>query len=85
MSVSLSEPACGTYGLLFCMKIVAKLIIGSRVIVGVYSSQYEENSLQNAVSVSLSEPALVYSMQCQSVCPSGVKLVREITREPLDL
>jgi len=43
-----SEPAFGSYGLLFCMKTVAKLIkeVSVGVIVGLLTHKYAENSAQ---------------------------------------
>ena len=46
-----SEPAFGTYGLSLCIKTVAKLIIGVRVIVGLFIA----HNMQCSVSVRLSE------------------------------
>ena len=48
---SMFEQSFGTYGLLFCMKNVVKLILRVQVIVGFLNSQYAENSSQYAVSV----------------------------------
>jgi len=49
----MSEPAFGTYKLLSCMNIIAKLIMGVRIIMGLLSSknagsisQYANNSLK---------------------------------------
>ena len=51
MCTSMSKPAFETYWLLFCMKSVAKLIIGVRVSVGVglHSSHYAVHSSHYAV------------------------------------
>jgi len=51
MSVDLAEQAFGTYGLLFCTKAVAKLIVGVRVrvIMSLFGSHYAENASQYAV------------------------------------
>ena len=53
LCVCMSEPAVGTYRLLSCMNIIAKLIMGVRISVGLLSStnagsisQYADNSLQ---------------------------------------
>jgi len=56
MSVDLAEQAFGTYGLLFCTKAVAKLIVGVRVrvIMSLFGSHYAENASQYAVLVRLS-------------------------------
>jgi len=49
--IGVYELEFGTYGLLFCMKHVSKLINVVRVRVGLFSLQYAENSSYYAVSV----------------------------------
>ena len=70
-SVCPPEPAFGTYGLIFCMKTVGKLIKGVRVIIGLCKlintsvpAKYAENSSQYAV---LARPSVVSPDVCSSI------------------
>jgi len=62
LTVCLSEPAFGTYGLLFCMKTVAKLIIVVRV-----WGLVDICEVINTISTS----KIAYNMQCWYVPPSA--------------